>query len=145
VPNPLVAQGTLNKVRGSLVIPSFPALNITAPYLSKEGIRLSLQGESTLYLPTMTGAVTSQEPYMMAEVVVHMLKTQGLASQYKAQMESSALLGDISIRPDSTALGVYQIVNCAISGIQPLDFAGENAVFAVMIKGYYLCNATLFD
>lgn len=143
--NPLVSQGSLNKLRASITWPSFTNLNVTAPYLSKEGIRLSLQGESTLYLPTMTGAVTSPEPYMMIECVINLLKSQSLANQYKQQMEVNALLGDGTVRPDAVALGVYQITNCAIKSIRELDFSGEHALFSVTIGGYYLVNSTLFS
>lgn len=43
--NPLIPQGTLNRVRASVVWPSFPNLNVTASYLGRMGIRLSLDGE----------------------------------------------------------------------------------------------------
>lgn len=143
--NPLVTQGSLNKLRASITWPSFPGLNVTASYLSKEGIRLTLQGESVLYLPTMTGAVTSQEPYMMIEATVNLLKSQALANLYKQQMETNALLGDGTIRPDAVPLSPYQLTNCAIRGVRELDFSGEHAVFAVMIGGYYLINSDLFN
>lgn len=135
----------MNKVRASITWPSFPGLNVTASYLSKEGIRLTLQGESTLYLPTMTGAVTSQEPYMMIECTINLLKSQALANLYKQQMEDNALLGDGTVRPDAVPLSPYQLTNCAITGIRELDFSGEHAVFAVMVKGYYNINASLFN
>jgi hypothetical protein len=143
--NPLISQGSLNKLRASVVWSNFPSLNVTAPYLSKEGVRLSLQGETTLYMPTMTGAVTAQEPYMMIEVVIHLLKSQALANLYKQQMETNSLLGDATIRPDATALGPYQLVNGSIKSIRELDFSGENAVFAVTCGGYYLINSSLFS
>lgn len=145
MPNPLIAQGSLNKLRASITWPSFPTLNVTAPYLSKEGIRLALQGESVLYLPTMTGAVTSQEPYMMAECTINLLKSQSLANLYKQQMETNALLGDATIRPDAVPLGIYQITNCSIKSIRELDFSGEHALFSVNIGGYYNINSILFN
>ncbi len=145
MPNPLIAQGSLAKVRASVTWGSFPILNVTAPYLGKGGIRLQLQGESTIYLPTMTGAVTSQEPYMMIECTINLIKPQALANLYKQQMETNALLGDGTIRPDAVALGVYQVTNCAITGVRELDFSGEHEGFAVNIKGYYLINSSLFN
>jgi hypothetical protein len=145
MPSPLIAQGSLNKLRGSVSWSAYPSLNVTAPYLSKEGIRLALQGESTLYMPTMTGAVTSPEPYMMIEVVIHLLKTQALANQYKQQLELQAAIGDGTVRPDATALGPFQLTNCSIKSVQPLDFSGENAVFAVTVGGYYLINSLMFN
>ena len=57
--NPLIPQGTVNRLRGSVIWNDFPQLNVTAPYLGTDGIGFSLDGESTVFLPTMTGAVTS--------------------------------------------------------------------------------------
>ena len=145
MPNPLIAQGSLSKIRASVTWGSFPQLNVTAPYLGKAGIRLQLQGESVLYLPTMTGAVTSPEPYMMIECTINLIKPQSLANLYKQQMEDNALLGDGSVRPDATALGVYALTNCAIKGVRELDFSGEHEGFAVTIGGYYFTNSSLFN
>jgi hypothetical protein len=143
--NPLIAQGTLNRLRGSVVVAGFPQLNVTAPYLGKEGISLALGGESTTYLDTMTGAVTSPEPKMMVNCVVHLLKTQPLAALYKAQMELLSLIGDITVIPDAATLGNYQIINCAIAAVSELRFSGEDAGFGVTLKGYYLINAALWQ
>lgn len=145
MPSPLVSQGTLNRLRGSVTWDSNSALNVTAPYLGKPGIRLALQGDSVTYIPTLTGAVTSPEPYMMVEMVMSLLKTQSLADAYKAKLESNALMGNGSIRTDATTLGVYQLVNCSIRSVRELDFSGEDAAFAVTIGGYYLVNADLFN
>lgn len=143
--NPLIAQGTLNRLRASVVWPGFASLNVTSSYLGKAGIRLSLQGETTLYIPTMTGQVTSPEPYMRVEMEMALLKTQALSNAYKQQMETSSLLGDGTVRPDAATLGPYQIVNCSIMSIRGLDFSGENADFTVTIGGYYYINSTLFS
>jgi hypothetical protein len=143
--NPLVQQGSLNRIRASIVFPSNPNLNVTASFLGRMGIRLSLDGDSTLYIPTMTGAVTSPEPYMMVTATIHMLKTQQLASLYKARMELNSLIGDGTIRPDSIALPPYQMTNCAIQSVREFNFSGEDADFAVAIRAYYLVNSSLFD
>lgn len=143
--SPLVLQGTLNRLRGSVTWPANPALSVTAPYLGKAGIRLSLQGESVVYIPTLTGAVTSPEPYLMVEMSISLLKTQALSNGYKQQMETNSLMGDATVRPDAVTLGVYQLTNCSIKNIRELDFAGDSAEFAVTIGGYYLVNSSLFD
>jgi len=143
--NPLINLGSLNRLRASVIWNSNPSLNVTASYLGKDGIRLALDGESTAFINTMTGAVTSPEPYQMITLTVHLLKTQALASQYKAQMENNALLGNGVVRPDSVALPAYDIVNCAIESVRELNFSGMDAEFAVTVKGYYLVNSSLFD
>jgi hypothetical protein len=144
--NPLLSQGTLNRIRASVVVPGNSSLNVTAPFLHKEGISLALEGESTTYIPTMTGMTTSPEPYMSATVSISLLKTQSLAGIYKAQMENLSTIGDITVYPDvSTGLPTYTIVNCAIESVREMKFNGEDAAWVVMIKGYYVTNNALFN
>lgn len=145
--NPLVAQGTLNRLRASVVWVNYPQLNVTASYLGQQGIRLALDGVATTFLPTMTGAVTSPEPYMMMSMQIHLLKTQQLSDLYKQQMERDAKLGDGTIWPDVTQGGIsnYQIINTAIESVTDLSFAGTDASFMVTIRGYYLTNSTLWN
>lgn len=143
--SPLILLGSLNRLRASVVWNDFPSLNVTASYLGKDGISLALDGESTAFINTMTGAVTSPEPYQMITLTLNLLKTQGLAGLYKSQVETSALLGNGVVRPDSVALPAYDITNCAIESVRELKFSGEDAGFAVTVKGYYLVNSSLYD
>jgi hypothetical protein len=143
--NPLIDQGTLNRIIASVSWTSFPSLNVTAPFLNKAAIRLALDGESTLFLPTLTGAVTSPEPYMMITATINLLKTQGLAAQYKAQMELQSKIGDGVVRPDTTILPPYDIVNCAIQTVREMDYGGGDAGWAVTVRGYYNINSSLFS
>ena len=144
--NPLVDQGQLNRIRGSVNWNNFPALNVTAPYLGSEGISLGLEGESTVFFPTMTGAVTSREPYMMIRLTMHLLRTQTLSDSYKVQMELNASLGNGTVRPDVTSgLTPYDIVNCAIESVREMPFNGRDPGFVVAIRGYYTVNNDLFN
>lgn len=144
--NPLISQGTLNRLKASIVWNNNSSLNVTPSFLNKEGIRLSLDGEATKFFPTQTGAVTSPEPYMMITVTVNLLKTQSLSAQYKAQFELSTLLGDGVVRPDtSTGLTPYEITNCALEGVPQQSFNGEDPGWVVSIRGYYLINSSLWD
>src|SRR6266576_6124812 len=108
--NPLVAQGTINRLIASVIWTSFPELNVTAPYLAPEAIRLGFAGESTLFINTLTGVITSPEPYLMIDMQMHLLMSQPLCNAYKVQMELSSLLGDGVIRPVTKTLGPYQVV-----------------------------------
>ena len=143
--NPLIDQGTLNRLRGSVTWVNFPTLNVTAPYLNKEGIRLALDGEATTFVPTITGAVTSPEAYQMITLTMNILKTNGLAALYQAQMQNLTTLGNGTVKTDTSSLPVFPLINCAIEGVRELNFSGEDAGFAVIIRGYWIVNNALWD
>jgi hypothetical protein len=143
--NPLVPQGTLNRIRAAVQWAANPALNVTVPFLGKEGISLAFEGNATDFIDTMTGAVTSPAPYMPIRLVMNLLKTQALANAYKLQQETSTLLGDGTVIPDALTLAPYQLINCAIEGVDELRFNGEVAGYAVRVKGYYIVNNNLFN
>jgi hypothetical protein len=147
MPNPLIAQGSLNRIKASVVWANFSDLNVTAPYLGAGGIRLGLDGGTTVFLPTMTGAVTSPEPYQMITLSMALLKTQQLGDLYKQQMEIDARIGNGVVYPDVQSGGInsYQIINCAIESVRELNFAGTDAAYEVSVRGYYLVNSSLFD
>lgn len=140
-----IPQGTINRLRASVLWSDFPGLNVTSQYLDKAGIRISFEGDSTLFIDTMTGRVTSPEPYLRITATMALLKTQPLSSAYKAQMETLATIGNGIIRPDTTTLTPYPIVNCAIQGVRELNFDGTNAGYVVTIGGTYYINSSLFS
>ena len=146
--NTNVPQGTLNRLKASVVWDGFPQLNVTPPFLGKEMIRLAFEGDITTQIKTSTGVVTSPEPYQMITLTMHLLKTQALAPLYKAQIEASSLLGSGTVWPDvQTGLGLtnYQISNCSIMGVRELAFDGADAGWAVTIGGQYFINANLWN
>ena len=143
--NPLVDQGTLNRLRGSVIWNDLPQFNVTAPFLGPEALRLALEGESVVYLPTLTGAVTSPEPYQMISLTINLLKTQSLADAYKRRWESNSLMGACVVRPDAVALSPYQLINCSIKNCRELSFAGTDAIYAITIGGYVAVNQDLFS
>ena len=145
--NPLIDQGVLNRVLGSVVWSNFPNLNVTAPYLDREGINLRLTGNSTAQLPTLTGTVQSPECYMPISVVIALLKTQSLAEAYKAQMENLSTIGPGTVYPDVSTGGIssYQIYNAAIETVGDLLFNGTTPLYGVTCTGFYPVNNALFS
>lgn len=141
---PNTPQGTLNRIRASVVIPLFPSLNVSASYLGADGISFTPTGKNVTYIRTLTGAVRSPEPYMMLEGSIHLLRTQALANAYKTAMETDSFLGDITVRPDSSQMLPYQYTNCAITGVETLRFNGTDAGFVIGIEGIYASNSALF-
>ena len=143
--NPQVFQGTLNRLRGSLVVPSYPQLQVTAPFLGPAGISVSRNGEATTMLPTMTGTVTSPAPYQMVSITLNLLRTQNLAALWETQMQTVSTIGDINVIPDTAALANYTFNNCAIVNIGELTFAGQDAGYMVTLGGYYQINNSLWS
>jgi hypothetical protein len=145
--NPNVPQGVLNRVKASVSWANFPSLNVTAPYLGRQGISLAPDGPATTFLPTMTGAVQSQEVYQKMTLSMHLLRTQNLAQAYKDKMESDSNMESGIVRPDVVAGGIspYQLINCGIENVQPFLFNGTEEGFTVLIGGYYIINSGLFN
>ena len=143
--NPLVAQGSLNRLRASVSWATFPALNVTAPYLGKRAISIAFAGDSVVYIDTMTGAVTSPEPYLRVNVTMNLLRTQALANAYKLQLENDALLGGCTVRPDAAAMNPWTLHNCSIMSVSDMSLAGDDASYAVRIGGIYYVNSALFS
>ena len=142
--NPNIALGQLNRLISSVTWQSFPALNVTASFCNRGGIRLAFNGEATLILPAMAGTVISPEPYQMVTLTINLLKTQGLAQQYELQRQTSTPLGNGVARPDATTLAPYQMINMAIENVNELSFAGEDAGYSVVCRGYILVNNSLW-
>ena len=142
--NPLIAQGVLNRIRAAVSITAIPGLNVTASYLGAQGITMTLVGEATTIIPTMTGTVQSGEPYQQVNVSMHILKSQGLAAQYKSQMENTTNIGGFVVTPDATTLPTYTIENGAITGIEPMVLDGKDAGFIIRLSGFYVINNALW-
>jgi hypothetical protein len=139
--NPQISQGTLNRLVASITWPQFSSLNITPPFLGPEGIHLTFEGDATLFIDTMTGVVTSVEPYLRFRLTAQLLKSQALAAAYKAAIETLTTLGNGVVRPDvSLGLTPYQLSNCAIQSGQPDPFSGRSAFFPVSFSGAYFVN-----
>jgi hypothetical protein len=144
--NPLVPQGILNRVSASVVWTNFPQLNVTAPYLDKDGISLRMTSKISTRHPTMTGVVQSPEPYVEVELVIAMLRTQALANAYKIQWEAYSVLADGVVYPDVpvNGIGQFQLENMSIDGVGDLLFNGTTPMFGVSLGGFYLVNSQLF-
>lgn len=145
--NPLVFQGVLNKLVASALIIDFPQLNVTSSYLADDGISLAFEGEASAYLPTMTGAVPSPNPFQVATATIHLLKSQSLSDLWKTQMEANTTIGDVSITPDvqtGSGLSQYYLSNCTIKGVGELPFSGKSPDWTVTVQGTYYLNSSLF-
>ena|ERR1700682_1658874 len=144
--NPLIDQGVLSRIRASVTWANFSQLNVTSPFLDKEGITMRLEGEAATQHPTLTGLVQSPEPYMAVSIVIALLRTQALAEAYKTQMQASVLLGAGTIYPDvSTGLTPFSVLNASIQSIGELLLNGTTPIFGVTCRAYWIVNNSLFN
>jgi len=144
-PNPLINLGKLNRLRGTVLIPLYPQLNITAPSLGRDGIKLALEGNTTDMLPQMVAQVQSQNVYMPAMITIALVKTTPLANLFKRQWELDSNIGDITFRSDASQLDPYEFSNCAIERAPGLDASGTSALLEIVISGTYYINSNLFN
>ena len=142
--NPQIQQGTLNRLLASVVYADFTQLNVTSGYLAREAISLSFDGDTSLLIGTLTGAVTSPEPYIYGTVTMHLLRTQALGEAYSNQIRTNTTLGSVTVYPDTQVLQPFQLNNCVLMSIQETAFDGTQAGLVVRLRGVYNINSTLF-
>lgn len=145
MPNPLVSQGTLNRVRCHIVVPNFTGLNITSSYMGKSFAHIALEGDFTDQIGTGTGVVNSPEPYVFASITVGILRTQALASSWRAQWEDNSVIGDVTIHSDTAAWDAITINSAAIRHFDPNAYDGTDPVCALVLRGTYNINNSLWS
>ena len=141
------SQGTLNRLRGSVVIPSYTALNVTAGFLGKEGITLRRGQAATDYIATMTGAVRSPAAYIMISLTIHLLRTQGLSGSWEAQAANTTLLGTVTFHADTAIAGVssFTFREVAIVNLPDVVTNGLDPSYTVVLAGVQNINSSLFN
>jgi hypothetical protein len=142
--NPLTNHGSLNRVRGSIIVPLFPILNITSPYMGKNLLSVNFEGNFDEQVETATGVVTSPEPYVMATVTADLLRTQGLATAWLAQGQLISDIGPITVFSDSSSFEPIVITNTVIRSVEPGVFDGMNPIVKLTLRGVFIVNALLW-
>jgi hypothetical protein len=136
--------GVLNRLRASVTYSDFPQLNVTAGFLTTEGIRLALEGNATDLLPAMVSLVSSPAPYLAASITMSIVRSSTLAAVYKTQIEDTTLVGLVTIWPDTDVLTPFVINNVALESVREMDMAGMEAAMVVTARGYYNVNTGFF-
>ena len=142
---PFVPQGTLNRLRCSIVVPGFPQLNITSPFMGKSFASISFQGPFVTPIKTGTGVVTSPEPYVMATVTVGLLRTQALASNWMIQAQLLGVLGPVTIYSDTAAFPALTIFDTSINDLEPGAYDGNDPVVRLQLNGVFYVNSALWS
>jgi hypothetical protein len=142
--NPNVVQGTLNRVRTSVIIPAYPGLSVTAPYMGKSQCQLNFEGSFVTQKETATGFVDSPEPYVPATLEISLLRPQSLSNAWLQQVVSNAVLGDVVSHTDTSAFPAVHLSNCSIIKCDPGRFDGNDEIVAVTVRGVFQTNNILW-
>lgn len=142
--NPLTSQGNLNRVATHIVVPSFPALQVQPGYMAKSQAVVTFDGPFVQQIGSATGVVNSPEPYVMAQVVISLLRSQSLANLWIVQCTTNATIGTVECYADSTTMQPIQLSNCSIQGYDPGAFDGADPTVRVTVKGTFYTNSSMW-
>lgn len=142
---PVVAQGVLNRVRCSVIVPGNPALNITAPFMGRSFAKIEFEGDFVQQIETGTGAVRSPEPFVMATISVGLLRTQSLASAWMAQAQTNGGLGDVTIHSDTAAFQPITVNETVIRHLDPGAFDGTDPIVRLTLRGTFPLNSDMWS
>ena len=143
--NTFVAQGTLNRIRCSIVFANFPGLQITASYMGKSMASVTFNDNFVDQIKTATGTVISPEPYVMTSVAVNLLRTTPLGAAWLAQLKDTGSLGPATIYSDTNAFPDIDLVNVTVSGFNPAAYDGTDPAIHLGLQGVFYVNNSLWS
>lgn len=146
--NQLIQLGQLNRLGSSVRFKDFPQLNITAPFLTKSGVKYTQTGDGVVHLPVMIGTIPSLEPFVMVDIDVGIAKTLPLAQAFQAQQQINSFLGVTVVRPDlppgSAGIQPYNLQNVTIQNPTTQDFSGQDPSYTIKLRGYFPINSAIY-
>lgn len=135
----------LNRLRASVVVPNYPALNATAANMGSEFVAVGWQDDFALLIPTATGAVESDNPFVMGTITVSLLKTQPLSAAWVTQAQSESGVGNVTVYPDASSFPAFTFNSCVIQRIEPSAYNGRDPVVRVSLHGVFYVNSALWS
>ena len=142
--NPQLTQGVLNRILTQITLASYPALNVAASNMGKSFARLSFDDQFNDQIGTATGVVNSPAPYVMATIVVGLLRTQSLSQNWLSPVAVYSPLGSVTAYTDATTFNPISLAKCSIMSLDPGAFDGTDPVVAVTLRGVYYINSNLW-
>jgi len=142
--SPLTIQGNLNRVATHIVVTSYPTLNVSAGYMGKTQAVLTFEGPFVEQIETATGVVNSPKPFVQAQLVISLLRSQALGNAWIAQSQVNSTLGTVVTYPDSTVFQPISLSNCSIQDIDPGAYDGVDPIAKVTLKGTFYINSSMW-
>lgn len=142
--NPGIARGVLNRVRCSVVVPSFPSLNIIAANMGRALARISFEDNLVNQIPTGTGLVNSPEPFIRATITIALLRTQSISSSWFSQILADSNVETATIYSDTSTFPPIALQSVVASHIDPGPFDGTSPDFQLVLRGALPVNNDLW-
>ena len=143
--NPLIQQGQLNRIITHVIVPNFPQLSVTAPFMAKAMASVAFDEEFVDQPETATGIVNSPMPYVKSTLTVNLIRSQAVCGLWVAQIQSQAMIGDVTVYSDSTLFPSITISNASITGMEPGPFDGTDPTVKATVKGIWYTNSTMWS
>lgn len=142
--NPLIQQGSLNKVLTHVIVTELPQLSITAPYMSKALSTVTFEDDFVDQIGTATGLVNSPQPYVMTSVIINMLRSQSLSALWMAQLLVDSQIGPVTVYSDSTVFPKLTLAQCSVKSVEPGPYDGTDPTTKITLRGVYFTNNILW-
>lgn len=142
--NPGIARGVLNRIKCSVVVPSFPSLNVISSNMGRAMARIAFEGQLVNQIPTGTGVVNSPEPFVMATITITLLRTQSIAASWFAQVLSNSHVEDATIYSDTSAFPPIALQGVVASHMDTGPFDGTSPDFQLVLRGALPINNQLW-
>lgn len=143
--NQSIDLGTINRIRGSIVLPSNTNLNITAKCINQEGIVVEPMSGGGDLLEQMSGAVVSLKPYVLVRVTFGVLRTLSIGTLWYKQWLSNSAIGDLNITPVTSVAPEHYITNAVITGVGRIGENGATADLPITLTGSMIINSELWS
>jgi hypothetical protein len=129
--NPGIARGVLNRVKCSVVLPSFPSLNIISANMGRSMARISFTGDLVNQISTGTGLVNSPEPFVRATITI-------------AQILADSNVEDATIYSDTSTFPPIALQSVVANHMDPGPFDGTSPDFMLILSGALPVNNNLW-
>ncbi|UMM63160.1 hypothetical protein [Aristophania vespae] len=143
--NKMNPQGSLNCIRGSIIIDSHSDLNVTSDYLTVEGIQIIPTDEAAKLISTNTGVVVTQAPFLPVTVTLNLVRSQALANNWYKQIKKNCSIGNVRIVNDSPTRDDISLTNCIITTPGLESLATSQVKLSIEIKGKMNINNDIWS
>lgn len=142
--NPGIARGVLNRVRCSVILPAFPALNIIPANMGRALARIAFSDNTVNQFPTGTGLVNSPEPFIRATITIALLRTQQISVSWFNQILLDSNVQDATIYSDSSVFPPIALQDVVANHMDPGPFDGTNPDFTLVLSGALPVNSQMW-